>query len=175
MYLWHDPLLDLRQLLWPHVTPGFTAGAVGAAFILAFLTYKYIELPLRSSRNTTVIAGSLCAAMVACGSVGYPIYTGAIPARPESFEVRKFASAATEDWLPGTHDTPWTPASDSFLTLGAASRLVLYVGDSNMQQYYPRIAKTLSDHPLNSHGAVFCSARLVRSCSIRDPGQLGCD
>jgi SGNH domain (fused to AT3 domains) len=41
------------------------------------------------------------------------------------------------------------------ITLGPSSRQVLYFGDSNMQQYYPRIEKVLADHPLNSRGAVF--------------------
>lgn len=40
-------------------------------------------------------------------------------------------------------------------TLGAGLRSVLYIGDSNMQQYYPRIEVAFADHPLNSRGAVF--------------------
>jgi hypothetical protein len=34
---------------------------------------------------------------------------------------------------------------------------VLFIGDSNMQQFYPRIVRTLADHPHNTHSASFAT------------------
>jgi peptidoglycan/LPS O-acetylase OafA/YrhL len=155
VYLWHVPLLQILHVMWGDVTPAMTAGAVLATFVFAFLTYKYIELPIRSSARIAPIAGMLCAAMLACVTVGCMTYFRLIPARSEPLNVGIFLQATTEDWLPDTHNRSWTLASDKPLMLGAGPRRVLYVGDSNIQQYYPRIAKLLADHPQNSHSATF--------------------
>jgi peptidoglycan/LPS O-acetylase OafA/YrhL len=156
LYLWHWPLLSLTHIVVPRqFTPAMAMIAVAAAFILAFLTYRYIECPVRSCSNRALLATGLCSAMIACGGVGYLTFVRFIPARSTPPIVERFARAATEDWLPDTHDTRWTLFVNGFLTVGNGSRRVLYIGDSNMQQYYPRIAKIMADHPLNSHSAVF--------------------
>jgi len=157
VYLWHFVFLQIPRLISPHVTPMMTIAAVVGTFILSFLTYKYIELPLRYSPKTTVVAGALCVVMLVCGILGYVMFLGGVPARPVPLEAKTFVRASMEDWLPGTHDTSWTRAPEKFITLGASSHDVLYIGDSNMQQYYPRIEKVLANHPLNSHGAVFAT------------------
>ena len=158
LYLWHPVLIRIPNLLSPQVTPmtAVTAVAVVAVtFIFSFLTYKYVELPLRHSPKTTAVVSALCVAMLICGIVGYVMFLDRFPTRAAPAIVKDFVRATTEDWLPGTHGTSWTRSSDRFITLGAGSRSVLYIGDSNMQQYYPRIAKVLADHPRNGHGAVF--------------------
>jgi peptidoglycan/LPS O-acetylase OafA/YrhL len=157
IYLWHYIFLQIARLISPQITPMMTVAAIIAAFIFSFITYKYVELPLRYSPNTNLIASALCVAMLACGILGYAMVLGDVPARTEPLDVKDFALASTEDWLPDTHGIPWTRGSDQFLALGAGSRSVLYIGDSNMQQYYQRIAKVLADHPLNKRGAVFAA------------------
>jgi len=155
VYLWHVVFLQIPHLISPQVTPMMTVAAVVATFIFAFLTYKYIELPLRYSPKTTLVASVLCIVMLACGILGYVMLLGGIPARPTPLEAKNLIQASMEDWLPGTQGTSWTRTSDRFMTLGAGSRSVLYIGDSNMQQFYPRIEKVLADHPLNGRSAVF--------------------
>jgi hypothetical protein len=155
VYLWHYIMVEVPQLVSPHVTPMMMVAAVLGTFLLSFLTYKYIELPLRYSRNKAVIPAALCGVMLACGIAGYAIFVGDIPARSMPGDARKFALASMEDWLPAVHSTSWTRGSEKFITIGTVQRSVLYVGDSDMQQYFPRIAKILADHPLNSHGAAF--------------------
>lgn len=155
VYLWHVVCLQVPHLIWPQATPIMTVAAVVATFIFSFLTYKYVELPLRYSPKTTRVASALCVVMLACGILGYVMFLGGAPAMPTPLEAKKFIQANMEDWLPGTKGTSWTRISDRFMTLGAGSRSVLYIGDSNMQQFYPRIEKVLADHPLNSRGAVF--------------------
>jgi len=173
VYLWHPVFLQIPGLISPQVTPMLTVAAVVVAFIFSFLTYRYIELPLRYSPKTTVVAGTLCVAMLVCGILGYVMFLGGIPARPVPLEAKTFVQASMEDWLPGTHGTSWTRAPDRFITLGASSRDVLYIGDSNMQQYYPRIEKVLANHPLNSHGAVFATRDWCAPVESYIPGSWG--
>ena len=155
LYLWHAPCLAIPAMFWSHPSPEVMAGAVGAALLLAFLTYKYLELPLRHAQKSGATVSILCVAMLACGGFGYLMMTQRISARSEPSDVKKFVAATMEDWLPGSSDTSWTLATGSFIRVGNGSRYVLYVGDSNMQQYYPRIARILADRPTNNHSAVF--------------------
>lgn len=173
IYLWHYLLLQIPHLTSPEVTPIMTAAALLGTFILSFITYKYIETPLRRSTNTMVIARTLCVVMLASGIVGYVMFVGGIPARPVPLDAKKFILASSKDWLPGTHDTSWTQGSDQLITLGSGLRHVLYIGDSNIQQYYPRIEKVLADHPLNSRGAIFAARDWCAPIESDIPGTLG--
>jgi hypothetical protein len=176
LYLWHWPLLSVAQIFeGKRLTPLMTLEVVVTAFILAVLTYKYIELPIRSYRNKGLIAGALCAAMAVSAGIGYMTFNRGIQARSDSFDLDRFTRPQHTDWLPGTH-TPWTAEPDGFLTLGKGARRVLFIGDSNMQQYYRRISKVLADHPMNGHGAIFAARA---SCALavselESPGDTAC-
>ena len=175
LYLWHWPLLELTSLVdWPaFVTPAMTtASAVGAAVILAFLTYRYIERPVRFSANKVRPAIVLCAVMLLCGSIGYVTFSGRIPPYSHFHGVDRFVRAATEDyWPPGRHNVRQAWVKVGFFRLGSGPRHVLFIGDSNMQQYYPRIARILADHPLNTHGAIFAVRGMCALGAVEILGQ----
>jgi peptidoglycan/LPS O-acetylase OafA/YrhL len=175
LYLWHWPLLELASLVeWPaFVRPATTALAVGAAVILAFLTYRYLERPIRFSANKTRPALVLCTAMILCGSIGYMTFSGRIPPYSYSQGVAPFVRAATEDyWPPGHHNVRQAWVKVGFFRLGSGRRHVLFIGDSNMQQYYPRIARILADHPSNSHSAVFAVRGMCALGAVEIVGQF---
>jgi peptidoglycan/LPS O-acetylase OafA/YrhL len=153
LYLWHWPLLSIGRLVWGNATL-MPPAAICTAFILAILTYKYIELPIRSARSTALIAWILCAAMVVCGGLGYLVFIRSIQARSASYDLDRFIRAKSEDWLSEDRHG-WTRLPKGILTLGDGSRRVLFIGDSNMQQYYPRIEKVLKDHPTSDRSAIF--------------------
>lgn len=156
LYLWHWPILSYTHVLQgPSATHEATAVAVCAAFALAYLTYKYVELPIRHTSVRRRVAGTLCAMMGGCAVIGYLIFNQNIPSRSLNNEAIPFARAAAEDWLPDTRNTPWTTHVDGFITLGKGQRHVLFIGDSYIQQYYPRVAKLIVDHPQNTHSATF--------------------
>jgi peptidoglycan/LPS O-acetylase OafA/YrhL len=178
LYLWHFPLLEITQMITrPRVMPAMIAGAVLVAFLLSVLTYEYVEIPIRSSPNTTRIATLLCVLMIGCATAGY--LTRGIPPRGQPPAVQAFARATVEDWLPYTHDTVWTEMPDGLLRLGGGSLRVLFIGDSNMQQYYPRIAKILADHEQNTHGAVFavrdwCAPGAIEIAQVTESMRQSC-
>jgi len=57
-------------------------------------------------------------------------------------------------------------------SLTGSGRHVLFIGDSNMQQYYPRIARILADHPLNTHSAVFATRGMCALVPSRSWGSF---
>jgi hypothetical protein len=93
------------------------------------------------------LARALFAVMVVCLGAGYLTFTKKLPPRGTSSEIGKFVEAARED-------APF-PDDEGFLTLGNGPQRVLYIGDSTLAQYYVRINKILTEHPANTHQAVF--------------------
>ena len=68
LYLWHWPLLCFARILASHVpAPGIRLAILALAFVLAWLTTRLIETPLRFGHFAPAKAAALLAAMVALG------------------------------------------------------------------------------------------------------------
>ncbi len=147
LYLWHWPLLSFAHTAdWRGFTPVIKIAAVAASFVLATLTYKYIERPIRSSPKVLRLAAPLFASMLVCLCVGYMTFKKNIPARTLSADITKFVQAAKEP-------NPY-PTQEGYFTVGNGPRSTLYIGDSTVAQYYGRISKVQKEHS-DSHKAVF--------------------
>jgi peptidoglycan/LPS O-acetylase OafA/YrhL len=67
LYLWHWPLMAFARILSPDEPSRITKGIlIVASFVLAWLTYRFVENPLRANRTRTVAA----ALVVICAAVG---------------------------------------------------------------------------------------------------------
>lgn len=176
LYLWHWPLLALNDIITRRqATMTMTLAALVAAFALAWLTYRYIEKPLRFSNRRRRVAGGLCATMIACATIGLVTSAHIIPARSDWYGVGRFTAGTTEDWLAGS-GTTWTRFVTGFITLGNSPQRVLFVGDSNMQQYYPRIEHVLAKQPTGSRSAVFAMrAGCAPPVEMVDLDRAACD
>ncbi|MGH8856134.1 MAG: acyltransferase family protein, partial [Telluria sp.] len=82
LYLWHWPLLSFAQIIESREpAPLIRAGALLLALLLAWLTYRVVERPLRAGGGRGKVA-ALCALMLACAAAGAYIYlNGGLPAR----------------------------------------------------------------------------------------------
>jgi peptidoglycan/LPS O-acetylase OafA/YrhL len=72
LYLWHYPLMAYARILWADTVPAWVmVSVVIASGVLAWLTYQYIERPIRyaKSRSRTKIA-ALVAGMAGVGAIG---------------------------------------------------------------------------------------------------------
>jgi len=155
LYLWHWPLL-LFQTVWePHPTPMMIAAAVAAAFVLSFCTYRFVEVPIRASSYKNATTALVFTATAICAIVGYAITSGTISARPAPVSIDRFVAAARDDQTQSALNTSWTLHPSDFMIREAGHTYAMYIGDSSMRQYYPRVDKLLSDYPLNRRGAVF--------------------
>lgn len=148
LYLWHYPVLVFTTVLtWGHLpSPLDTLLLVlSISTALAFLTYKYIEIPIRQSPRRASTIVSLCTAISLTGLLGLATLAGLI--RPVSYLTGgDLALTTSEDWLSASNSTSWTQFQDQPLVLGSGRPRALFIGDSNMQQYYPRIRALLLDH-----------------------------
>jgi len=73
LYLWHWPLLSFVRIVEGDF-PRLKIAAVALSFILAWLTYRFIESPLRFGAKAKAKALGLIAAMCLVGTTGFAIY-----------------------------------------------------------------------------------------------------
>ncbi len=75
-YLWHWPLLVFARIIRFHKEPTviMSIGLIVAAGVLAHLTYKFIERPLRSGGHLSAKAVSLAVLLAVCGCLGFAVY-----------------------------------------------------------------------------------------------------
>lgn len=79
LYLWHWSVFMFVGLWHGHTsTAGFRQvsltwkiAAIAASLALAYVTYRFVEMPLRSARNTRGVALLLCLAMALCAMLAY--------------------------------------------------------------------------------------------------------
>ena len=108
-YLWHWPLIVYAKALWP-ATAAAAPVAAAASLVPAWLSYRYVENPIRyrtalTPRNVAVIA-AVCVAVPVAASVGLVAISDSIAKRP--WIARWRASQAAH--LDETHLLRWSDA-----------------------------------------------------------------
>jgi peptidoglycan/LPS O-acetylase OafA/YrhL len=78
LYLWHWPLLSFAYSLDAQVPPFFVRlGAVCLSFLLAFITFVFVEKPVRfATQNQERIAAVLVATLIVISLIGYGVRAG---------------------------------------------------------------------------------------------------
>lgn len=72
LYLWHWPLLAYERIIeGQEPSLELRIATVFASIALAWLTYTFLEKPIRFGGHRTTTATALCVAMLLTGSVGY--------------------------------------------------------------------------------------------------------
>jgi peptidoglycan/LPS O-acetylase OafA/YrhL len=75
LYLWHWPLLAFARILGADApSAGMRVTVVIASVLLAWLTYRFIEKPLRFGKFSRAKVIALLCSMVAMGLIGYNCY-----------------------------------------------------------------------------------------------------
>ncbi len=153
LYLWHWPILSYLRILDDKLaqsTP-WLALAVMASFGLAALTYYFVEVPIRRShRARTVSALTLTLAIL--GGLGFAIAHQSIKPRNSTPEIDRVVLAANAWEYPKANT-----AHKGFplRTLHAGPKSVVFVGDSTVEQYWPRIAALVTREPARANSAIF--------------------
>lgn len=137
LYLWHWPLLTYARIVAGGEPSLVTRiGALCASVLLAWLTYRFVELHFRRPadrsrarllpRPIPTLVASMCVVGVIALSIFARLIPSASAASPQLVEI----ADANADW---TYDRDRTLKGD-------VPETVIFVGDSHMQQYWPRLA-----------------------------------
>jgi peptidoglycan/LPS O-acetylase OafA/YrhL len=138
LYLWHWPLLSFARIV-EGATPsaGIRAAAVLLAVVLAWLTFRLVETPLRHGGHGRARLAGLVVAMTVVGYAGYNTYVrNGLPFRPaqQALKINSFVIRYTESCKPliglGSDDD-WCSSGTS--ASGPVTTVV--VGDSFASAY----------------------------------------
>ena len=158
LYLWHWPLLSLLRIVQgPDLAPAAGLSAAAVSVGLACLIYRYIELPIQSFRPKERVVAPLLAGVFAMGLIGYATFLQLVAPRSAAFGLERILRASQEHAYPGPHLSRVEPGTTWLLRQGDSPHLVLFFGDSNLAQYYPRVDEVLSEHPFQTKSALFAT------------------
>jgi peptidoglycan/LPS O-acetylase OafA/YrhL len=142
LYLWHWPLIVFTKLLRTRPPSASVMSVVVAiSFILAILTYHFVEKPIRFGAHKARSARILLGALVLAGVVGFAAQRGAVAPRINGDSVARIESAVRDWTYPGEGGFD----SDGRLIIhtipGDTSRRIIILGDSHGEQYWPRMVE----------------------------------
>ncbi len=148
LYLWHWPLLVFaRQANYGSLNVLTRLVLLGCSGLLASLTYLLVEKPIRSGRfsRDKLTSVLLLTLLLLGGAGGWIKWQNGFPARPIA---RQFAAMdeASGDW-----DYPGIAFDGSHLKTnvlqGTSAEQTVFLGDSHMEQFWPRLASLYQEHP----------------------------
>ena len=151
LYLWHCPLLVFAEISQGHIpSVDMRLVMVAASILLAWLTYRLVERPIRFGKNTRVIPVVLCAVLVAIAAAGRYTYThGGFENRFPQFiqALLHNQPALAEGWRSNTcileQGHPSSEFAESCVDKNKRPLLFLW-GDSHAAALYPGL-KHLQD------------------------------
>ena len=158
LYLWHWPLISFSHVIrGKPPTLLMAAALVIASLLLAWLTFRFVEHPIRfgsNRRRRTLIIAAVVAALGACGLLVWT--TGGVPQRfPANLDLQKISAATLDETYAPTKDmrvlefNSCSGGSECLLGLrrgyalvsriGQGDRKVALAGNSAMFHYGPRV------------------------------------
>ncbi len=158
LYLWHWPLLSFQRILSPNrPSAGMTLITLAVAVTFAWLTYRYVERPIRTSRARLRPSLALMAGMSVIAIVGLLGFSNGIAPRSAAYGLDKIITAHNAMAFPGPNLVQLTSGEAPIRVQGKNDPAILLLGDSEMEQYYPRIDWLLTNHPLEARRIVYAT------------------
>ncbi len=150
LYLWHWPLLSYLTII-DNATPDLFARALAAVLsvVLAWLTYRYIERPIRvigTTRRAITITG-LVSGMIALGIFGLKANNLYGAYDPQTAKVMQYWNFRGYPGIDGLY------IENHYGSLAFGhndNNKLLFLGDSHAEQYRNTIAQAVREHGLGA-------------------------
>jgi peptidoglycan/LPS O-acetylase OafA/YrhL/lysophospholipase L1-like esterase len=175
LYVWHWPLFAFTNILHSGPAPLYTKWLLlFASFVLAWLTYKFIEIPIRT-RRTPKINFRVATAAAATGIAGVIVFSSHGFVQRFDSDVRLLRHEARLDAQCLTridHDK----RINYCRTTSTSSPTILFLGDSRAQAIYEGEVSLLQpDESVMLLGRGGCPPLLNVSIRGYDPNERDCD
>lgn len=163
LYLWHWPLLSIARIVSPHtLTYNATLTLTVVCAVLAWATYTYVETPIRhGSLQSLGTMLNLCGLMVGLFIIGLlTSLTVTVCRLHASHLVTQIETAQKDLDYPHAENSGRLSsfAKDYDTHTGKGEAATLFIGDSHMQQYWPRIHLLLTRKKENSSRVILITA-----------------
>ncbi|HZO24321.1 MAG TPA: acyltransferase family protein [Steroidobacteraceae bacterium] len=154
LYLWHWPTLAFTLVvLGHHPSAGIASIEMGIAGLAAYGTYRLIESPIRYGRLGRKAVAPLLAGLVLLTLAGMAFDRGWIPGRLSGSLVARWNQAVNDWHYSGETKDPQTGVG--MLTVASQrEHKTLFIGDSHIQQYRPRLQLLIDTYPDSARSAV---------------------
>jgi len=158
LYLWHWPVFAFTRAIWGRELPlGAVAAVIALAFAAAFATYRLVEVPVRRGAFGRIAVPALLAGLAGFTALGAATAQGLISGR--------LSDGAFSSWEAALHD--WRISGegsiterDGFQTIALRSHraaTTLFIGDSHIQQYWPRVTYIVDSYPDVARAVLFAA------------------
>lgn len=155
LYLWHWPLMvGARLTNGDPVSTAAMIAIIAATILLAWLTYKIVEIPIRVGAHKRRSAMILFPALIFTGLAGIAINRGLL--QPRLFAASIALDKARRDWIIPSNGGLTSFGGDLVVDSlkGTTTDAVVFIGDSHAQQYWPRVVE-LSKNSASFPTAIF--------------------
>jgi peptidoglycan/LPS O-acetylase OafA/YrhL len=179
LYLWHWPILSFLRIMESGV-PSRRAriAAVLLSIALAWITYRFIERPIRLGVQSKMKVCVLAVLMFVCGLAGYGVYKADGLGSRASLD-KHYGSielAAAYPHMPYRNeacDNLYPELKGYFFCLVSKDYApeILIMGDSHSNQYYKSLARKLPDKSVMNLGAQSC----IPFSSVTHMSASGCE
>ena len=161
LYLFHWPALSFVHIVkGDSPKPVYLLDALIIALILTVLTYYFIERKLRHNKSKYTLS-LLVAAFIMTGGIGFLVSNNNFGSHYNPGYQSEFKKAATDADMLGGWKKVKNHGLFSINTTGGGGPQTLFLGDSNMQQYGPRILELLKENQADARGAI-----LITECGV---------
>jgi len=156
LYLWHWPLISFANITFgDDLSVTARMLIIVVSLLLAWLTYRFIEKPVRSGNSTLSNVKLLLVLILVVGSLGK------ITALMDGFGFRNAftrISEASLDWqYPGSLQKMEFDSREYRFQTSGLEEITVFVGDSNITQYYARVDELIKTNPQKTNSVVFVS------------------
>ncbi|MBI3700170.1 MAG: acyltransferase [Afipia sp.] len=147
LYIWHWPIISYAHIVRMEkpLTPLLALALVGLSILLAWITYRFIEYPIRFGAHrhrATQFIASCVALLGACGLMvwinqGFPTR---FPPYPGGLDIRGISAAKFDSIYAPTKGMDVTDHDTVLVShIGHGNRKVALAGDSLLMHYGPRV------------------------------------
>jgi peptidoglycan/LPS O-acetylase OafA/YrhL len=158
LYLWHWPLFSFTRIVLGHpAQPAMAAGAIVVAVVAAYATYRWVEAPIRYGELGRKAVPALLAGLALLAAAGVALQARWITGRLSGPVVSQW-DAAANDWnFSGDNHIEERTGFATLTVTSRRDRKALFIGDSHIQQYWPRVRRIIDEHSGSARSAVFVS------------------
>lgn len=143
LYLWHWPILSFLNIVYAkELNLNIKIIAIFLSILFAWITYKFIELPIRFGNYKKLKSQLLIIIMLVVGSVGLFVnQKDGVTSYNSKFQ--KIVEARG-DWEYPKGLVSRDIGGKSFFTTSTADPQIIFIGDSHIEQYGPRVTQIYS-------------------------------
>jgi peptidoglycan/LPS O-acetylase OafA/YrhL len=158
LYLWHWPLFSFARIILGHAPDPALAGClIVIACAAAYATYRWVEAPIRYGKGGRRSVAGLLLGLAIFTLAGAAAGAGAIPGRLSGPAFTAWEQAIGDWGYPGPADLGGQAGFPPLMAAGHADRKVLFIGDSHIQQYWPRVTRVIDTHADAARSAIFAT------------------